>query len=181
VVADGGSTFTMITTSVKGKYEDFWRLGATGLSPTFVGRSADDIEGTRIDVSGYAVSIPIFQQMLDLRSPYYNKPDFNAIRALTNKRNGSPFQGFPTGSLLFLGANATVDNKNVWSVTYKFAADEYYHARQSARRNTDGKVGTSIKLVNGTPDGLGLQADIVYWVQMHPLGNFGELTGGIGQ
>ena len=168
----GGSTFTMRSTSVKGKYEDFWRLGAEGLSPTFVGRSSNDIGGTRIDVSGYAVSIPIFQQMLDVRSPYYNEPNFDVIRVLTNKRNQSPFEGFPTGSLLFLGAQSTVDNNNVWQTTYKFAADELYHARQVARRDTDGKVGT-----NDLNDTLGPQATNVYWVQMHGLENFGELTG----
>ena len=136
---DGGGTYTAKSTGVRGLFMDTWRNNP--FAPTFDenGISTEDIGGTKIDQAGKPVSVAIFQQTIDIRSPFANEPEFNIIRQLTNTRNESYWEGFPAGSLLYLGVQASVTNGNVWTTTHKFAADELFHVRQIVMRNSDGK------------------------------------------
>jgi hypothetical protein len=178
VTAD--EVFTAVTTGVRGIFMDAFRnfpvppfvdlgncSGCSGIS--------GDIGGTPIDIAGKPVSLSIFQQTVDVRSPFANQPDFDRIRTLTNQRNDSVWMGFPRGVLLYLGAQATASSGNIWTTTHKFAADPIYHARQIARRDSDGKV--LQKKFEGVEY---TQAKEVYWVQKFPkLGNFYDLVGTI--
>jgi hypothetical protein len=170
---DGGGSFTAMSTSVRSVIAQTWRVGAIGPSDySFVGVTNDDIQGTKIDFAGKPFSIPIFQQTLDIRSPFANEPNFNAIRHLTNKRNASPFYRFPAGTLVYLGANASVSSGNVWTTTHKFAADENYHYRQMAKPNEDRNP--ELEKTDLVPKLL--QAKKVVWAQAFALGNFGALN-----
>jgi len=172
---DGGGTFTAVSTGVRGTFVDTWRNFASAPPYNLEGLSDpnDDsggIGGIGIDVHGKPLSIAIFQQTLDIRSPFANAPDFDLIRQMTNTRNAGAWQNFPMGSLLYLGVQASVTNGNVWTATHKFAADELFHARQVAITEPDGKPKLNADK---------FAAD-VRWVQKFPnLTNFGDLQ--IGQ
>ena len=169
--------FTAITTGVRGLFMDAWRnypdpppvnLGQNGSIPI-----SGDIGGQPVDIGGKAISLSIFQQTVEVRSPFANEPDFDLIRNLTNQRNDSTWMGFPRGVLLYLGASATADSGNIWTTTHKFAADPIFHARQIAQRDADGKVTQATYVGNSYT-----QAAYVYWVQKFPnLGNFYDLVG----
>jgi hypothetical protein len=168
-----GDTYTAITTGVRGLFMDAWR-NFPDPPPVNLQDISGDINGTPVDIAGKPISLSIFQQTVDIRSPFANEPKFDMIRQLTNTRNAQDWMEFPKGVLLFLGASASVTNGNIWTTTYKFAADPVFHARQVAQRERDGKI----TLANfGLPYA---QAAYVFWVQKFPtLANFDALEIGI--
>ena len=176
--ATTGDTYTAITTGVRGLFMDTFRNYPTP-PPFNLGQGNEsaisgDIGGTSVDIAGKPISLSIFQQTLDIRSPFANEPKFDMIRQLTNSRNAQDWMEFPKGVLLFLGASASVTNGNIWTTTYKFAADPVFHARQIARRDSDGKVALANFGVAYA------QASDVRWVQKFPtLANFDALEIGI--
>ena len=180
---DGGGTYAAQSTNVRGVFVDTWRNNPIAPDVELAGVSGLDIGGTKIDQGGKPVSIALFQQTVDIRSPFSSRPPFDIIRQLTNTRNDSPWQGFPRGVLVYLGAAASVTNGNVWTTTHKFAADEIFHCRQIAFKEPDGKP-KQVKgeLPDNAPEGTTkpTHAEPVYWVQKFPhLRNFDAL--GLGQ
>lgn len=168
----GGGSYTAVSTNVRSIARDIYRNFPTMPPYDSFGVSIEDIGGYSVDLEGKPVSVGIFQQTLDVRSPYANKPDFNTIRSFTNCRNIVNWEGFPAGQLLYLGASASVSNGNVWTTTHKFAADEMFHAKQVAMRDSDNKVVT--EWTNSTP--FQRYASDVRWAQPFPqLRNFEDL------
>ena len=172
---DGGGSYTALSTNVRGVHNDYFRNLPIppdyNLGDNNNGVGLEDIGGFPVDIAGKPVTIGTFQQTIDIRSPFANKPNFNVIRNLTNTRNATMWDGFPVGMLLYLGASASVTNGNIWTTTHKFAADETYHAKQLAVREEDGKVKMQLN-----PDTGIIQATHVIWVQPFPfLKNFGLL------
>lgn len=169
---DGGGSYTALSTGVRGLFVDTWRNFPIAPPVNLQGVSEPDpsiggIGGTKIDQAGKPISIAIFQQTLDIRSPFADEPPFDIIRQLTNTRNATDWQEFPVGSLLYLGAQASVTNGNIWTTTHKFAADEIFHCRQLAMRDADGKPTLDVNK----------QAEDVRWVQKFPnLTNFDALN-----
>ncbi len=171
-VAQGGGSYQAASTSVKGTFVDVWRVPPGVGNPGGVDNpTRADIGGRKVDAAGDPVSYPMYQQMLTLRSPFNNPPDFSLINAMINRRNASPWQGWPQGMVLYLGADASVTSGNYWLVSHKFAADEFFHMRQVVKRDNSGKT-----LTENT--GTEQQATTVYWVQPFPLvGNFNAIGG----
>ena len=57
-------------------------------------------------------------------------PDFTDVAAFVNKRNAAAFLGFPAGSVLFAGIQATPDEDEMVRLTYQFVHDTWYHLEQ---------------------------------------------------
>lgn len=93
---------------------------------TKYGTGAPDLNGAIGDdgesVQGVDVTVPVFQFQ---ETHYISDNAFNAwaIYALTGCINSSTFRGWAAGEVLFLGAAGTWrTDRNVWEITYKFAA-----------------------------------------------------------
>lgn len=160
---DGGGTYTALSTNVRSVFQDFYRNLPDMPAYDSFGISLEDINGFSVDIQGKPVTIGVFVQTVDIRSPFSNKPNFTTIRNLTNTRNATVWASFPVGMLLYTGCTASVSNGNVWTTTHKFNASETFHAQQIPIRDEDRKISINV-------DG---HARDVRWGQPYPqLKNF---------
>lgn len=117
-----------------------------------------DIGGTRIDVSGKPVSLETVRESITVDLTLSYIPDLEKIRNYNGSRNRFSFLGIPPGAVVFKGATWSNIAPGKWSVSYEFAADNFYHLVQQPQIERGGMPILSA----------GGQAEYVNWVQPFP-------------
>lgn len=97
-----------------------------GASPNFgtaLGVSRDGIEGTDIIVPGYRWSETHYLSQAFVNSNYkILLADFTGtVHGDDDGTQPGPFRGFPSGEVLFLGAQGSLRGSGDWQITYSFA------------------------------------------------------------
>jgi hypothetical protein len=128
--------------------------------PIYAASSEDgDIGGTKIDVAGRPVSLETVREQITVDLTLSYIPDLEKIRQYNGSRNRTSFLGIPRGAVVFKGATWSNIAPGKWSVSYEFAADNFYHLIQQPV--LDLNTGKPIPAPNG-------QAKFVSWVQPFP-------------
>jgi hypothetical protein len=95
-------------------------------------------------------------------------PDFTDVASYINKRNSGAFLGFPIGSVLFAGIQATPDEDEMVRLTYQFVYDSWYHLEQQPELDEEQRP-----LLDAND-----QADTVKWFQPYEdTADFDEIMG----
>ncbi|MFN9108601.1 MAG: hypothetical protein ACK5XN_00765 [Bacteroidota bacterium] len=133
--------YVQITIDYRSEFRDMWRLSPT--IPTNGTQNNNDCGGTPIDSAGVPLSVLV--RMSDITiTETVSAASFPArslaIRAARGRRNLTTFQGAPIGQVLYQGAQASRIGLEKFSITHKFAQDEFSHMLQSPRRNQTGEV-----------------------------------------
>lgn len=133
--------YVQITIDYRSEFRDMWRLSPT--IPTNGTQNNNDCGGTSIDSAGVPLSVLV--RMSDITiTETVSAASFPArslaIRAARGRRNLTTFQGAPIGQVLYQGAQASRIGLEKFSITHKFAQDEFSHMLQSPRRNQTGEV-----------------------------------------
>ena len=137
--------------------------------------SKQDIGGTRIDVGGQKTTIAYPSTSLLIKqyrsTPVYAYEFVGAV----GRRNSNAWNGFPSGSVLFVGANYSLNNStNMWEIEYEFAIDLLTsHLEQVAKTMPSGEVLTERSGNSGEET---FSAAHVYWVQPFGTTVFGFPT-----
>lgn len=160
-----GQTEALFTDVWRAFYtDDEWRAafdakanGSFGVGvPIYqIGTENSDIGGLSVDVSGRPVSIETLREQITVDLTLSYIPDIDRIRKFAGSRNASAILGCPAGSVVFKGANWSNLAPGKWSVSYEFAADNFFHLIQAPAQDDYGKP---VKDARG-------QAKIVSWVQ----------------
>lgn len=153
----GYVTFSM---EYGGQWRDAWRAepGLTLWSPTY---NNADIAGTKIDAGGEPTSVWSPQHTLIVEETVTSASISSrsiAIRNCVGTRNSASFYGAAAGTLLYEGASARRVSLLAYSVTHRFRYDEWLHAGQQPRMNSQRQP--DVDLYGGQ-----LQANNVRWVQ----------------
>lgn len=133
--------YTQITIDYRSEFRDLWRINPT--IPSNGTQNGNDCGGTKIDSAGVPHSVLV--RMSDITiSETVSAASFPArsinIRAARGRRNLTVFQGAPIGQVLYTGAQASRIGLEKFSITHKFAQDEFSHMLQSPKRNQTGEV-----------------------------------------
>jgi hypothetical protein len=133
--------YVQITIDYRSEFRDLWRLSPT--IPSNGTQNNNDCGGTSIDSAGVPLSVLV--RMSDITiTETVSAASFPArslaIRAARGRRNLTVFQGAPIGQVLYTGANASRVGLEKFSITHKFAQDEFSHMLQRAKRNQTGEV-----------------------------------------
>lgn len=123
-----------------------------------------DIGGESIDIGGQKTTV-VFPSTSLLIKVFSENPVYAWHYAGTvGKRNSNPWNGFPIGVVLFVGANYSQNNStNLWEIEYEFAIDyNTYHLEQVARTLPGGEV---VPERTGNEGEETFTAKHVYWVQ----------------
>lgn len=137
--------------------------------------SKQDIGGTRIDVGGQKTTIAYPSTSLLIKqyrsTPVYAYEFVGAV----GRRNSNAWNGFPSGSVLFVGANYSLNNSsNMWEIEYEFAIDLLTsHLEQVAKTMPSGEILTERSGNSGEET---FSAAHVYWVQPFGTTVFGFPT-----
>jgi hypothetical protein len=137
----GYRTFSAAVTAV---FDDFYRAPySTTITPDSVQATGTttDIGGTAIDVAGTPESRIVTQIAYTITVVDRALPSSAVIYQAMGARNSTSFLGWPAGSTVFQGYDATIDPETGnTSCTFRFLVDEFYHMRQRPLRNVDGSV-----------------------------------------
>lgn len=146
------------------EFREMWRVGS-GLSiPTNGTPDANDIGGVKIDQAGVPVSVLVRMstiQITETVSSLSVSARSLVIRAARGRRNNTVFQGAPKGQALYQGATATRIAIDTYTITHKFAQDEYSHLLQVPQRNENTEV--ALVATSGV-----FNASVVRFVQPFP-------------
>ena len=164
--------YTQFTINFAAEFRDFYRVGFT--LPSNGTQTGNDCGGQPIDKAGEPLSVLVRLSDLTISetvSAASMPGRIATIRAMRGRRNNAVFQGGAVGKVLYTGATANRIGLEKFSITHKFAEDEYYHMLQSAHKNQLGRV-------NIEPDAQGVQrATKVELVQPFPqFANFNLLS-----
>lgn len=133
--------YTQITIDYRSEFRDLWRIGPT--IPSNGTQNGNDCGGTKIDSAGVPHSVLVRLSDITI-SETVSAASFPArsinIRAARGRRNLTVFQGAPIGQVLYTGAQASRIGLEKFSITHKFAQDEFSHMLQSPKRNQTGEV-----------------------------------------
>lgn len=155
------------------EFRDFWRSRPNLSVPQFGTPTLDDIGGTKIDAGGRPVSVMVKITNLTIGETVLSNtmPDRSqVIRLLRGRRNNTVFYGAPVGQVLYLGASSSRIALDKYTISHKFAVDEYMHLFQSAALDHNREV--YVSEVNGI-----FRASQVRFVQPFPdFGDFNQLS-----
>jgi len=160
-----GSTEGGFVEAYRSYYDDdsfnsvYGRKTTQGVPIYAVNSKEGDIEGIKVDVGGKPVSLETVRETISVDVTLSYIPDLEKIRNYNGSRNRSSFLGIPPGAVVFKGANWANIAPGKWTVSYEFAADNWYHLIQQP--HIDRNTGKPILDENG-------QARYVNWVQPFP-------------
>ena len=121
--------FVKFSTKVSAVFLDAYRLGAS-LPSNFSFPAEEDILGTKIDMGGSPVSVQTTQQTLETTFTVESVPNFASLFYAAGKRNAGSFEGFPSGTLLYMGPTIDRIGPNLYQRRDSFVYDAFAHCRQ---------------------------------------------------
>lgn len=126
--------FDELSSSITAVNIDIWRTATT---PGAKG----NIGGNSVDSQGYPITATISQQNLTISRTYFSLSQIPivAARGLVGVRNSGPFQGGPSGSVLFKGLSFAREGLNRYKGRFDFVLDPLNHQRQAPVRDPDGR------------------------------------------
>ena len=146
------------SSEVTGEFVDVWRTSANYPFNTSIPGTAD-IGGNKIDSAGSPTST--FRRQVSYQKSFSaDFVDLPYLFSFVGTRNGTWYEGFGPGTLLYLGASLSVQTGGLIKRTDRFIYDADYHLRQVVHR-FDGDL-------NPLLDNFG-NASHVKWVQPFPL------------
>jgi hypothetical protein len=137
--------------------------GSSGLYPNGNSSTKPDIGGDRIDVAGAPLQAIVRQVEITITEVRSGIPNLLFLLPYTWSRNSNGFLNAPTGQLLYVGANINRIDVNLFQFSHKFVLDRWWHMRQMAITDPEGKVKT---VPYGTPSVR--RAETVQFVQPFP-------------
>ena len=167
----GGGEGTERSGSSRATTKGVYRTGAAvPLNPNNPGKQ--DIGGKRVDIGGQKTTVvyPSTSLLIKVYTPY---PVYAShFAGVVGKRNSNHWNGFGAGSVLFVGANYSLNNStSMWEIEYEFAIDFLTaHLEQVAITQPGGEV--QLEKSGSVPNET-FQAKHVYWVQPFGLAGFG--------
>ena len=113
--------------------------------------SADDVGGNPVDSGGTPTSIVWSDRRFETTTYYSVFPNINTWAGIVGQRNLAPYEGADAGTVLYLGFSFSYNASNqIWQVRHQFSVDEeFYHTQQVAKTDSNGKVITEAKNING--------------------------------
>jgi hypothetical protein len=162
--------YTEFTIDYKVEFRDFWRAAPNLSIPTNGTPNNDNINGTPIDAAGVPRSVLVHLSTIDIAETVASTsvPERSlTVRAARGTRNASAFYGAPKGQVLYMGASARRISLDKYTISHRFAQDEYSHLVQVAQRNQEGEP--ILERINGI-----LRAKPVMWIQ--PFPNFTDFN-----
>lgn len=145
-----------------------WSEGYPPAMPTTENAEDTDIGGMSVDEAGRPVSsiVRAVRFVITHVTPALTNSDLEFLTGMTGARNknSSPFIGVPAGQLLYKGASTSRITTDTYRVVHEFIADEFFHMRQVALHDKDGKP---IRYSPGGPDSQEY-ASFVHWIQPFP-------------
>jgi len=142
-IEPGQVGYRTFSAAVTAQFADFYRDIDTATDPAtvHVAGTTVDIGGTALDLGGYPVSRIVTQIAWTITVVDRALPSASEIYQAMGTRNLVPFLGFPKGTIVFQGYDASVQEATGnTSCTYRFLLDELFHLRQHAKRNVDGSM-----------------------------------------
>lgn len=141
-----------------------------------------DIGGKPVDDAGKPVNKPHLVGNFQITRTVQGL-DVRGIESVLNRRNSTVFFGIVPGVLLFTGISFNEVQPGLFTTTFNFAIDGWFHLRQVAKRDQDSKPILRTIAVDdplaipvppgqmnpATDPGFGRIADKVYWEQPFPL------------
>lgn len=146
---------------------DSWQLaGMFSASGSYrYGSSASpvDIGGNYMDSSGEPLQDIVRQVEFSVNETRSGFPRLLSITTSAWTRNTTTFLTCPPGQLLYVGATISRIDDNLFNIAHKFIADRWYHCRQMAVTDAEGRP-----LLISDPNTKLVHASKVFFVQGFP-------------
>lgn len=142
--------FTRVTRSASMRMMQVYRTGVTPPAPaSYVWPPSVDIGGTRVDINGQPSVLGIPQMAFTVEWMYDRSSQEGSGGAPAPEppaelvdwigiRNQSPFLGYPAGSVVVVGANASPLDDQWYMMHFSFLFDWWHHHEQRSAPNVGG-------------------------------------------